>query len=135
MFLSRAMPSTIRISSEEFMVSSLFGCYSVVPTNKLCQNFSGRSDQPIKKASQNRRPAVSRIEPVQVGSPAHPGLRTGGAATPAMDPCVCLCKCMGQLAGRRLCLQTQVHPGFSGLEKMDLTEIDVHRRLGIHHQP
>src|ERR1700689_2912744 len=126
MFLSRAMPSTILISSCEFM----FFCSLVFLPNTLSEqkrpNKKGRpksgGPQPeddLQCKSTSRYPAPFRVS----------GLKAEGPG-----PCICLSKCMGRLVSRRRCLQAQVHPGFSGFEKVSSAEIDVNRRLRSHLQ-
>src|SRR5256885_7521371 len=51
---------------------------------------------------------------------------SGWAGWPAAVPWLCLCKGMGWLA-----LKAQVHPGLSGFEKMDFSQIHKHALLRI----
>src|SRR5882762_7762301 len=124
MFLSRAIPSTI-LSSSWFGItklSSLFDCYSVFwtqirPTRPWHTiNFSKNKGH-LSAAHQTMRNKNA--------STAHPK-SSGWAWGPAAVPCCCLCKGMGWLA-----LKAQVHPGLSGFEKMDFSQINKHALLRI----
>ncbi len=56
----------------------------------------------------------------------HPKTLRKGLERRAVVHAVALCKCMGRLTGL-----AQVHPGRSGLEKVDLPQVDVHRHLRV----
>src|SRR5438093_12359900 len=110
MFLSRAMPSTIRISSAFICFTS--SRYSIVQ-NKNRLDFRGG---PLF-----RRTLEKHLSP-------HPKLLWMGAAL-ASRMCPGLCNRMG-----RLVCEAKVHPGRSGFEKVDLSEVDVHRRRRVHYK-
>src|SRR5207302_1400862 len=93
-----------------------------VPESSCRQSLQTKTKRPPKLAahSSEAEPEIG-VHPLDRG---HSSVRA--AQTAKLAPCCCLCKCMGGLFGK-----AQVHPGFSGFEKVDLPQVDVHRHPRI----